>query len=243
MNGNVVSFTQFRIGYQQSYIMNRNSLISIIFGLCCCNTCMAQSLSDRIKSQGFVNIHDVDSSIHVSLMYTRPDNFTGKVLYTTLKEAYLHPDAAIALKKAQAKLKQLHPEYSLIIFDATRPMSVQQKMWNVVKGTSKNIYVSNPANGGGLHNYGFAVDISICNAKGDTIPMGTKVDFMGLASQPKFENEMLSKKVITTESVRNRQLLRTVMAEGGFKVLNTEWWHFNLKTRAQVKAEKLRPLM
>lgn len=223
--------------------MNRNSLISIIFGLCCCNTCMAQSLSDRIKSQGFVNIHDVDSSIHVSLMYTRPDNFTGKVLYTTLKEAYLHPDAAIALKKAQAKLKQLHPEYSLIIFDATRPMSVQQKMWNVVKGTSKNIYVSNPANGGGLHNYGFAVDISICDVKGDTIPMGTKVDFMGLASQPKFENEMLSKKVITTEAVRNRQLLRTVMAEGGFKVLNTEWWHFNLKTRAQVKAEKLRPLM
>ena len=37
-------------------------------------------------------------------------------------------------------LKELYPGYSLIIYDAARPMSVQQKMWNVVKGTSQNIY-------------------------------------------------------------------------------------------------------
>jgi len=35
-----------------------------------------------------------------------------------------------------------------------RPMSVQKKMWNVVKGTPKYKYVSNPNRGGGLHNYG-----------------------------------------------------------------------------------------
>ena len=128
-----------------------------------------------MKEQGYVNIKDVDPTIRVSLMYTRPDNFTGRVLYTDLKDAYLHPDAAQALKKCQQRLKQMRPDLSLIIYDAARPMSVQQKMWDVVKGTSKNIYVSNPANGGGLHNYGFAVDITICNEQGDSIYV-TEVD-------------------------------------------------------------------
>ena len=121
-------------------------------------------------------------------------------------------------------------------------MSVQQKMWDVVKGTSKNIYVSNPANGGGLHNYGFAVDITICDAKGDSIPMGTKIDYMGRAAHPEFETEMVRKGIITQEAVENRKLLRDVMAAGGFKVLKTEWWHFNLKTRAQIKAEGRKPI-
>ncbi len=149
--------------------------------------CYAQSIS----SQGYVNIKDVDPTIRVSLMYSRPDNFTGKVLYSDLHDAYLHPDAAKALKKCQQYLKSRHPELSLIIYDAARPMSVQQKMWNAVKGTSKNIYVSNPANGGGLHNYGFAVDITICNTKNDTIPMGTKIDYMGAAAHPEYEADML----------------------------------------------------
>lgn len=196
----------------------------------------------RIEAQGFVDIRSIDPSIKVSLMYTRPDNFTGKVLYTDLNKAYLHPLAAEALKKAQTELKKTHPQWSLIVYDAARPMSVQQKMWDVVKGTSKRIYVSNPANGGGLHNYGFAVDVSICNEKGDTIPMGTIIDHLGREAQPKLEEEMLSRGVVSQEALSNRRLLRQVMAAGGYKVLSTEWWHFNLKTRKQVKAEGRKPI-
>ena len=216
-----------------------NGQWSIIIALMLASlSCHAQS----IKEQGYVNITDVDPTIRVSLMYTRPDNFTGRVLYTDLKDAYLHPDAAQALKKCQQRLKELRPELSLIVYDAARPMSVQQKMWDVVKGTSKNIYVSNPANGGGLHNYGFAVDITICDEKGDSIPMGTKIDYMGRAAHPEFEDEMVRKGIITREAVENRKLLRDVMSVGGFKVLKTEWWHFNLKTRAQIKAEGRKPI-
>ena len=51
-------------------------------------------------------------------MYTRADNFTGSVLYSDLREAYLHPDAAKALLKAQKRLKQLRPDLSLKIYDA-----------------------------------------------------------------------------------------------------------------------------
>ena len=195
-----------------------------------------------IKQQGYVDVQDEDPTIKVSLMYSRPDNFTGKILYKDLKEAFLHPQAAKALAKAQKELKRFRPDLSLIVFDAARPMSIQQQMWDVVKGTSKNIYVSNPANGGGLHNYGFAVDVSICDEKGDTIPMGTLIDHMGKEAHPEYETSMLAKGKISKEAVNNRKLLRRVMSAGGFRVLKTEWWHFNLKTRAQVKAEKRKPI-
>ncbi len=216
----------------------RKAILTFLVALPLCMTAQTKSATEqRIEAQGFVDIRSIDPSIKVSLMYTRPDNFTGKVLYTDLNKAYLHPLAAEALKKAQAELKKTHPQWSLIVYDAARPMSVQQKMWDVVKGTSKRIYVSNPANGGGLHNYGFAVDVSICNEKGDTIPMGTIIDHLGREAQPKLEEEMLSRGVVSQEALSNRRLLRQVMAASGYKVLSTEWWHFNLKTRKQVKAE------
>lgn len=216
----------------------RKAILTFLVALPLCMAAQTKSTTEqRIEAQGFVDIRSIDPSIKVSLMYTRPDNFTGKVLYTDLNKAYLHPLAAEALKKAQTELKKTHPQWSLIVYDAARPMSVQQKMWDVVKGTSKRIYVSNPANGGGLHNYGFAVDVSICNEKGDTIPMGTIIDHLGREAQPKLEEEMLSRGVVSQEALSNRRLLRQVMAAGGYKVLSTEWWHFNLKTRKQVKAE------
>ena len=90
-----------------------------------------------MDSLGLINIAELDNSIAISLMYTKADNFTGEILYDNLSEAYLHPHAAYALLKAQEALKALHPSYSLIIYDAARPMSVQRKMWDVVKGTSK----------------------------------------------------------------------------------------------------------
>lgn len=126
-----------------------------------------------LDSLGFINIAEADSSIGIDLMYTRANNFTGQVLYEDLHEAYLHPEALKSLLQAQKLLKEICPGYSLIVYDAARPMSVQQKMWNSVKGTPQYIYVSNPARGGGLHNYGMAVDISIVDAQGQPLPMGT----------------------------------------------------------------------
>lgn len=188
-----------------------------------------------MERQGMVNVQQLDSTIHVSLMYSRPDNFTGRILYDDLREGYLHPKAAQALLKAQKRLKELRPELSLIIFDATRPMSIQQKMWDVVKNTPKYFYVSNPARGGGMHNYGMAVDISICTLNGDTIPMGATVDFMGDLSHIDKEDLLVKNKRMTAEAQSNRKLLREVMAAGGFMPLRTEWWHFNLCSRAEAK--------
>jgi D-alanyl-D-alanine dipeptidase len=190
-----------------------------------------------MAKQGFVDVTSLDSTIQVSLMYSRADNFTGKVLYTDLKEAYLHPKAAGALVKAQQLLKQRHPDLTLKIYDAARPMHIQQKMWNVVAGTNKSIYVSNPRNGGGLHNYGMAVDLTLAKAAtGDTLDMGTVVDYLGAYAHITDEASLVQRHIITAQAKKNRELLRSVMQEAGFKALKTEWWHFNFITRAEAKA-------
>lgn len=209
--------------------------ILLIFGAVALFAAGLTPLERSIEAQGMVDVQSIDPTIKVSLMYGRADNFTGRVLYDDLHHAYLHPKAARALRLAQKYLKEERPELSLIVFDAGRPMSVQQKMWDVVAGTSKDIYVSNPAHGGGLHNYGMAVDISICDAKGDTLTMGTKIDYMGARAHIDKETELMRAGKLTRRAVRNRQLLRRVMRKAGFRALRTEWWHFNYVSRATAK--------
>lgn len=184
-----------------------------------------------MDSLGLVDVTELDSSLVVKLMYTQADNFTGEILYDDLSEAYLHPDAAYALVKAQRALKELHPSYSLLIYDAARPMSVQKKMWNVVKGTPKYRYVSNPNNGGGLHNYGLAVDISIQDSSGQPLPMGTKVDHLGAEAHITRESELVRNGKMSEAERQNRILLRKIMKEAGFRALPSEWWHFNFCSR------------
>lgn len=198
----------------------------------------AKSLSATAKSlarQGYINIKDVDPSIQVSLMYSRPDNFCGEVLYDDLHEAYLHPKAAQALKKAQEYLRNIRPDLRLKIYDAARPMCIQQKMWDKVKNTRKYFYVSNPAHGGGMHNYGMAVDITLCTLKGDTLDMGTKIDYMGSAAHIDRERSLVSQGRISRQALSNRLLLRKVMRSAGWIPLRTEWWHFNLCSRVTAR--------
>ena len=191
-----------------------------------------------LEKMGMLDVKKEIPGIYVDLMYTRADNFTGKVLYRNLNRAYLHPDAMAPLKRAQAILKKRRPDLSLKVYDAARPMSVQQIMWNTVAGTSKNIYVSNPKNGGGMHNYGVAVDVTLCHAAtGDTIgiDMGTQIDYLGKLAQPRYEAEFLKSGKLSKEAYENRKLLREVMVEAGYKVLPSEWWHFNLVSRSVAK--------
>ena len=202
-----------------------------------CGWAQKSPTAQKMQQQGFVDILDEDSTIQVSLMYSRADNFTGRVLYADLREAYLHPLAARALARAQKLLRERRPELSLKVYDAARPMHIQQQMWNVVRGTPQQNYVSNPRNGGGLHTYGMAVDITLCEAlTGDTLDMGTVVDHLGPAAHIDDEAQLVGKGIISRQAMENRKLLREVMGEAGFKPLRTEWWHFNLISRAEAKA-------
>lgn len=188
-----------------------------------------------LDSMGLINISNLDSTLCVRLIYAQPDNFTGKILYDDLNEAYLHPDAATALVHAHLILKQQHPFYRFIIYDAARPMSVQKRMWNIVRKTPQYMYVSNPSRGGGLHNYGLAVDISILDSLGNSLPMGTEVDYFGPEAHINREMELVRSGKISEQERLNRILLRQVMKKAGFRALPNEWWHFNLCSRETAK--------
>lgn len=176
---------------------------------------------------GLVNMKVLDSSIPVHLVYSTPDNFTGKILYPNLKSAWLRPEAAAMLVLAQQQLKQLYPELSLIIYDAVRPFHIQQEMWKAVKGTPMRYYVANPNKGGGLHNYGMAVDVTLIDANGNELPMGSPYDSPLAESHITDEKNLLASGKITEEAYSNRLLLRKVMCQAGFKTIRREWWHFN----------------
>lgn len=206
-------------------------LIAALLTLLATLPLLADSDNERMEAMGLVDVTTVAPEVTVSLMYARADNFTGVKLYNTLTRAYLHPIAAKSLAAAQKELSRLHPGYRLKIYDASRPMSAQRRMYKVVQGTSKARYVSNPRNGGGLHNYGMAVDVTIVDDSGKELDMGTKVDYLGPKAHTDTEASMLKRGVLTKAQVANRALLRQVMTHGGFSPLGSEWWHFNRCTR------------
>lgn len=184
------------------------------------------SLEEYLQTQELVNVNALDSSIRVDLKYATTDNFTKTILYDSLTNIYLHPFAAKKLVAAQKYLKTLHPDYSLLVYDAVRPLSVQRKMYRVVQNTKYAAYVANPSRTG-LHNYGMAVDLTICNKKGVPLDMGTPFDFFGGAAGINKEAELVQRGVLTKQQVANRELLRKVMRYAGFLTIRGEWWHFN----------------
>lgn len=191
----------------------------------------------QMEEAGLVRIQDVDPTIKVSLAFTRADNVTRSVLYTDIRNAYLVPQAARALKRAQAYLKRIRPDLSLKVYDAARPMTLQWKLYRAVAGKNENIYVSSPQAGGDQHNYGLAVDVTLCRAdNGDTLSMGTRIGDLIQQSRVSTEGYNSENGGLTKEQYDNRELLRKVMAVAGFKALRTEWWHFNFRTRSEAKA-------
>lgn len=193
-------------------------------------------LDHYLAECGLVDVSALDTTLQVKLMYAAPDNFLGETVYAGITKAWLHPEAARMLVAAQRMLKKEHPGWSLVVYDAARPLSVQQKMWQLVRGTDKTNYVSNPANGGGLHNYGMAVDVSLLDAEGNPLPMGTPVDFFGEEAHTTAEEALVEAGKITTEEWAHRRFLRRVMKQAGFRTIPYEWWHFNACSRAYAKA-------
>ena len=191
----------------------------------------------QLADMGFVDIISLDSTIQVHLIYATASNFLNKPVYDGITKAWLHPDAAKKLMQAQQNLKHEHPVYSLLVYDAARPMEVQRQMWELVRGTENVYYVSNPANRNGRHNYGMAVDVTIVDGEGRPLPMGTPVDFFGEEANTDKETDLVKAGKITETEFQNRRLLRRVMQQAGFTSVTSEWWHFNACSAEVAKAK------
>lgn len=192
---------------------------------------------DPQQVQNLVDIQVVNPSIVVDLKYATSDNFMGKVLYDTLRKAYLQKEVAQRLSAAQDRLQRMHPGYTLCVYDALRPRSVQWEMWRALDTMpvhERVKFVSNPRNGS-VHNYGAAVDLTILDAKGLPLDMGAGYDDPRKIAYPELEQHFLASGELTQQQLDNRLLLRKIMRRSGFIAIPTEWWHFNAYPRAVVK--------
>jgi D-alanyl-D-alanine dipeptidase len=187
-----------------------------------------------LEKKLLVDVKSIDSAIGVELKYATSDNFTGKVLYEDLESAYLQPDAAMMLAGAQRYLQAIRPGLHLLVYDAARPLSVQQIMWNSMKDKAYRNYVARPDKTG-LHNYGAAVDLTLADSTFEPLDMGTPFDYFGRAAGTGNEPELMEQGLLTRQQYRNRQLLRQVMHHAGFRSIGGEWWHFNACTLNEAK--------
>jgi D-alanyl-D-alanine dipeptidase len=193
------------------------------------------SLEARLVREGLVDVQTLDPSIMVDLKYAREDNFMGKPVYGSFKEAYLRPEAAEKLAQASQILQTRHPKLRILVGDALRPRSVQRKMFALVKNTPMRPYVASPERGS-IHNYGAAVDVTLYDTEaGSRLDMGTRMDHFGPLAQPALEQKYLRKGELTPLQVTNRRILRKAMKAAGWHVLRIEWWHFTAFPRKMVE--------
>ncbi len=197
-------------------------------------------LEKYYTSKGLVDINLLDTSINVILAYSTSQNFLNKPLYNGLKKCYLPCEVAIKLCNAHYYLKQHNTLYNIVVFDATRPLSIQKQMWDEFEMPFKEKinYLAYPSSIS-LHNYGAAVDVGIIDNDSMLLDMGTVFDSFEKLSQPKFENQFYKQGLLTKEALNNRLLLRSIMLKAGFTSITSEWWHFNAtnKTTAALKYE------
>ncbi|WP_229421358.1 M15 family metallopeptidase [Telluria antibiotica] len=172
--------------------------------------------------------------IAVDLRYATPHNFVGRDLYSPYDCAWLHRDAAAALERVVAWLKTACPDCTPLVLDALRPQRVQQQLWDALAGTDLQMYLANPQRGS-IHSFGMALDITLLDAGGRELDMGTGFDDMTELSHPALEARFLASGALTAQQAANRQLLRGAMFQAGFVGINTEWWHFDCGDRNVVR--------
>lgn len=174
------------------------------------------------------------AGIEIDLRYATENNFVGRDLYSPFDCAWLHVEAASALEKVVAWLAERRPDLTPLVLDALRPQRVQQQLWDALAGTDLQMYLANPVRGS-IHSYGMALDITLLDAQGRELDMGTGFDDMTELSHPALEEGFLLAGRLSEQQVANRRLLREAMQQAGFLGINTEWWHFDCGDRELVR--------
>jgi D-alanyl-D-alanine dipeptidase len=156
-----------------------------------------------------------------------------------------------ALLRAQFLLQKSYPGWKLKIFDAYRPVGVQQFMVDytfelLLKKQGWRADDISPQQRQNLweqiyqiwsppsldpktpppHSTGGAIDLILVNAEGKTLDMGGAIDELSARSHPNYyaNSETLQEQ----QYHRRRQLLNRVMNHAGFRRHPGEWWHFSL---------------
>lgn len=150
-----------------------------------------------------------------------------------------------ALKKAKAALEQQRPDLGFRLFDAYRPNAIQSFMvgheFRMLSGGKAPDELP-PAEAEAIferayriwaepseddaspppHSTGAALDLTLCDAEGHDISMGSPIDENSDCSLPDYFERR------DPLAHANRKLLKEVMESAGFERHPEEWWHFSL---------------
>lgn len=161
-----------------------------------------------------VAIAPPEFDVDVTLVYSTGANLTGLPVYRNA-ECWLQRAAAERLAAAAALARPLG--YRLRIFDALRPVEAQWILWNTRPDPE---FLADPRRGS-PHSRGVAVDLTLLDAEGRELDMGTGFDaFTPLSHHGRTD--------ISGEAQRNRLMLIGLMTAAGWDFYRNEWWHYQL---------------
>ncbi len=172
-------------------------------------------------------------------------DYAGKSPY------YLRQGVLDRVIQAQEKLQHLHPGWQIQIFDAYRPVEVQQYMvdytfQHTVAERGLDLARLSPAQTEQIwqdvyqiwaipsfdldtpppHSTGAAIDLTLVDERGMAVDMGSPIDEMSPRSQPAYFSDATDP--IAQQYHRNRQILCQIMNYAGFARHPAEWWHFSI---------------
>jgi zinc D-Ala-D-Ala dipeptidase len=175
---------------------------------------------------------------------------------------YLRQGVLERLLTARTELQKKHPGWQIQIFDAYRPIAVQQFMVDymfqqVVQAegltqielteSQRQAILAKVYQFWALpsldpempppHSTGAAVDVSLVNAAGQVVDMGSPIDEMSPRSDPNYYAAKETERDASRDGDEldhqraqfhlNREILKTVMTAAGFEQHPNEWWHFS----------------
>ncbi|HKW53374.1 MAG TPA: D-alanyl-D-alanine dipeptidase [Stellaceae bacterium] len=161
-----------------------------------------------------VEITPQSHQVVIELAYATASNLTGKPLYRRAA-CYLHTEAATKLSRAVALAQAIG--LGIKIFDAFRPSEAQWLLWNACPDPN---FLADPRRGS-PHSRGAAVDLTLLDAAGRALDMGTSFDaFTPLSHHGNTE--------VSAEAQRNRFVMLGLMSAAGWDFYGNEWWHYQL---------------
>ncbi|MHA1838932.1 MAG: M15 family metallopeptidase, partial [Candidatus Ranarchaeia archaeon] len=129
-----------------------------------------EDTAQDVSGDELVEVQTVCPEIRIEMKYATNDNFMHRKLYSSAR-CLLRRKVAKRLCKAQHILEK--KGYGLKVWDAYRPLSVQQEMWKIIPNPD---FVADPRLGS-RHNRGAAVDVTLVNLEtGQEVLMPTKFD-------------------------------------------------------------------
>jgi D-alanyl-D-alanine dipeptidase len=163
---------------------------------------------------------------------------------------YLRQEVLEHLITTQTQLQSDYPGWKILIFDAYRPVEVQQFMVDytfaeIIKARElKPDLISAEERQAILeevyqfwavpsldpatpppHSTGAAIDITLVNNTGKIVDMGSPIDEISPRSYPNHFAE--SSHLVEQKYHQNRQILAELMIAAGFQQHPNEWWHFS----------------